>query len=170
MMRGITLWQPYASLVALGLKTFETRSWGSSYRGPLLIHAARRWDADVADDCRRATEAVAGLHIPPGSARYALGSLAWRETLGRVLACVRLRGVARVPREGWRPDIHAPAFDFDWGDLSPGRYAWDLVEVQPIMPPVPWRGEQGLWAVPPDLAEACRLTSDVQLPLSGTEG
>jgi activating signal cointegrator 1 len=45
----LTLWQPWASLVALinpetGLpwKTIETRSWATNYRGPLAIHAAAR--------------------------------------------------------------------------------------------------------------------------------
>lgn len=38
----ITLHQPWASLIALGLKKYETRSWGTDYRGKLLIHAAKR--------------------------------------------------------------------------------------------------------------------------------
>lgn len=39
-MKALTLWQPWASLVALGVKTVETRSWSTPYRGPLAIHAA----------------------------------------------------------------------------------------------------------------------------------
>ena len=42
-MRGITLWQPWASAVALAVKKIETRTWLTQYRGPLAIHAARRW-------------------------------------------------------------------------------------------------------------------------------
>lgn len=38
--RALTLWQPWASLVALLVKQIETRSWSTKYRGPLLIHAA----------------------------------------------------------------------------------------------------------------------------------
>jgi activating signal cointegrator 1 len=38
----LTLWQPWASLVALGVKTIETRSWSTKYRGPIAIHAAAR--------------------------------------------------------------------------------------------------------------------------------
>jgi len=34
-MKALTLYQPFASLVALGLKQVETRSWRTSYRGPL---------------------------------------------------------------------------------------------------------------------------------------
>jgi hypothetical protein len=40
--KAITLWQPWASLVALGVKSIETRSWSTSYRGPLAIHAAKK--------------------------------------------------------------------------------------------------------------------------------
>jgi activating signal cointegrator 1 len=38
-MKALTLHQPYASLVALGVKRIETRSWATSYRGPIAIHA-----------------------------------------------------------------------------------------------------------------------------------
>ena len=34
-MKAISLWQPWASAVALGSKRVETRSWSTSYRGPL---------------------------------------------------------------------------------------------------------------------------------------
>jgi hypothetical protein len=38
----LTLWQPWASLVALGVKSIETRSWSTQYRGPLAIHASTK--------------------------------------------------------------------------------------------------------------------------------
>jgi hypothetical protein len=42
----LSLWQPWASLIALGVKTIETRSWATKYRGPLGIHAAKhRWES-----------------------------------------------------------------------------------------------------------------------------
>lgn len=40
-MRAITLMQPWASLIALGAKRYETRSWKTHYRGPLAIHSSR---------------------------------------------------------------------------------------------------------------------------------
>jgi hypothetical protein len=39
-MKALTLTQPSATLVAPGAKRIETRSWPTSYRGPLAIHAA----------------------------------------------------------------------------------------------------------------------------------
>ena len=38
-MKALTVRQPWASLIALGVKRIETRSWRTSYRGPLAIHA-----------------------------------------------------------------------------------------------------------------------------------
>ena len=40
-MRALTLTQPWAEAVASGLKVWETRSWQTSYRGPIAIHAAK---------------------------------------------------------------------------------------------------------------------------------
>ena len=40
-MKAISLWQPWASAMALGLKRNETRSWETLVRGPIAIHAAK---------------------------------------------------------------------------------------------------------------------------------
>ena len=45
-MKSLSLWQPWASLVALGIKTIETRSWETRYRGEIAIHAAKQWTAE----------------------------------------------------------------------------------------------------------------------------
>lgn len=39
-MKAISLKQPFAALVAAGVKQYETRKWGTKYRGPLLIQAS----------------------------------------------------------------------------------------------------------------------------------
>jgi hypothetical protein len=41
-MKCISLWQPFASAVALGIKKIETRSWMTYYSGPIAIHAAQK--------------------------------------------------------------------------------------------------------------------------------
>ena len=38
-MKVLTLKQPWATLISEGLKEYEFRSWKTSYRGKLLIHA-----------------------------------------------------------------------------------------------------------------------------------
>jgi hypothetical protein len=42
--KALTLHQPWASAIAEGIKTIETRSWSTSYRGPLAIHAGKSTD------------------------------------------------------------------------------------------------------------------------------
>lgn len=46
-MKTLTLKQPWATLIAKGLKEYEFRSWKTSYRGPLLIHAGIGMDKEA---------------------------------------------------------------------------------------------------------------------------
>lgn len=48
-MKAITLKEPWASLVVNGYKTYEFRSWKTSYRGKILIHAAKGVDKNNID-------------------------------------------------------------------------------------------------------------------------
>ena len=45
-MKVITLKQPWATLVAEGIKEYEFRSWKTNYRGKLLIHAGAGIDKE----------------------------------------------------------------------------------------------------------------------------
>lgn len=46
-MKVITIKQPFASLIAVGLKEYEFRTWKTSYRGDLLIHAGKSIDKEA---------------------------------------------------------------------------------------------------------------------------
>ena len=46
-MKVITIKQPWASLIALGYKTYEFRTWKTKYRGDILIHAGKGIDKDA---------------------------------------------------------------------------------------------------------------------------
>lgn len=50
-MKAITLWQPWASAIFSGSKLYETRSWPTAHRGPLLIHAGKKIDMVFATGC-----------------------------------------------------------------------------------------------------------------------
>ncbi len=41
--------QPWAALIVHGVKDVENRSWPTSFRGPVLIHAGKKWDDDAQD-------------------------------------------------------------------------------------------------------------------------
>lgn len=46
-MKVLTLKQPWATVIASGIKNYEFRSWKTSYRGPLLIHAGLGIDKEA---------------------------------------------------------------------------------------------------------------------------
>ena len=46
-MKVLTIKQPWATLVAEGLKKYEFRSWKLNYRGEILIHAGKGVDLDA---------------------------------------------------------------------------------------------------------------------------
>lgn len=123
-MKALTLWQPWAAYIACGSKKCETRSWYTPYRGPLAIHAARR---PLTEGERELLEEIP---IVGPAARLAFGA---------VVATARLVDVRRI--SGPHPDEIEDAL----GDWSPGRFAWVLLDVQPLDPPIPARGGQGLW-------------------------
>lgn len=46
-MKALSVKQPWAYLIIHGGKDIENRSWQTSYRGPLLIHAGQRPDREA---------------------------------------------------------------------------------------------------------------------------
>ena len=48
-MKALSLTQPWAELVVLGEKQWETRSWRTSHRGRIAIHAAKKFPAWAID-------------------------------------------------------------------------------------------------------------------------
>lgn len=46
-MKAITIRQPFASLIAAGLKEYEFRTWKTGYRGAILIHAGKSVDKEA---------------------------------------------------------------------------------------------------------------------------
>jgi len=71
-MKAITLDQPFASLVSIGVKTIETVSWTTDYRGPLAIHSADSV-MEVVDPYYRSLLLSAGVdcdRLPIGIIRF----------------------------------------------------------------------------------------------------
>jgi hypothetical protein len=64
---ALSLKQPWATLLAHGLKSIEVRAWPTARRGPILIHAARVSDprpeawAQVPAELRDEAEMVGGI-------------------------------------------------------------------------------------------------------------
>ena len=169
-MKGLSLTQPFATLVAIGQKRIETRSWKAPYRGYVAIHAAKGFPRDAILLCRDEpfrTVLKTVIKTPNDLPRGAIVAVAILDDVmpivGRPLPsgkpCVSLDefDIARV----WRPSMlggerlhvgdisreHEAAF----GDYTPGRFGWLLKDVRPLREPVPCRGALGLWDVPPEV-------------------
>jgi activating signal cointegrator 1 len=144
-MKIISLWQPWASLVALGAKVHETRSWPTTYRGPLLIHAARRWDRKLQAEwvrCDTLLYNARELRLPFAE-----------RPRGCVVALVELADCGPI-------GSISPASSFDriFGDWDDGRYAWRLTNPRRLLKPIPWLGQQGLRDAPAELVALVRQT------------
>src|SRR3546814_13455324 len=74
-LKAISLWQPWASAIALGHKSIETRHWPTKYRGELAINAAKRFGPDEREFA---------------SIERALGRMPPRLPLGAIVAVVDL--------------------------------------------------------------------------------
>jgi hypothetical protein len=131
--KAISLWQPWATLVAIGAKRFETRSWATPYRGPLVIHAAKR--ALTHDDKMMLNERAFSYHL------HRAGFNASSLPFGKALCVVDVVNIHRTERV--RDFISADERAF--GDYSTGRYAWELSNLRPFADSVDLRGMQGLF-------------------------
>lgn len=145
-MKALTLWQPWASLVILGAKQFETRGWFTSYRGTLVITAAAKHpkeyfnelDPDMIDAAREALGVVDFGELPRGCA---LGTVELRDCL----KVNQLGSLLISAQSGIRALRTLSRREMLFGDFSPGRFAWALENPEPFDSPVPVRGKQGLW-------------------------
>jgi hypothetical protein len=51
MAKCLSLRQPYAELIASGMKTIEVRKWNTRFRGEFLIHASKAIDKEACKSC-----------------------------------------------------------------------------------------------------------------------
>ena len=127
-MKALTLTQPWASLVALGYKRVETRSWRTQYRGPIAIHAAKGFPTEA----RRFAEV-----------ERAIGRVPARIPRGAVVCIIDL--VDCQPAE--EVALRISGLERHLGDYAPSRWAWlfDPVSLRSLPNPIPARGALSLW-------------------------
>lgn len=154
-MKAITLWQPYASLIAFGAKPHETRSWGTSYRGPIAIHAglkpAHELDGITSKAICKAFDwpyEPYKTDIAPLIRKFPHGAVIAIATLTECWQVIKHTATAVILRQsnGIGEDkipIDTPYLMF--GDYSIGRYIWELADIRVLPIPIPAKGKQGLW-------------------------
>ncbi len=158
--RGLTLYQPWASAVANGAKCLETRSWKTNYRGWLAIHAGARTvsrgevlhflTGPDAAHWRWAFDLPVRLGEVPDK------KLAdqFRDLLPRSVIVAVCRLVDCLPSEQIRDKLSTAEKAF--GDFSDSRFAWLLDDVKVVKPGLPCGGARGLWPLTTEQVDALR--------------
>ena len=141
-MKALSLWQPHASAIALGLKPYETRGWDTTYRGPLAIHASKKTFREKDYEWCWFQETRKRLSLA--------GMPLWRLPYGKIVCIVevvdcvptaKIRELARAAMEPGgtvtKPKLPPPDWYY-WGDFSAygedgrPRFAFQLENVRKI--------------------------------------
>lgn len=143
---ALSVLQPWASLLAVGAKQIETRSWFTPYRGPLAIHASKRFT--MADQLllkdRRFYSALSphyalngyGLpHLPTG-AIIAVADL---------VDCLSTNDPDQIPPQD--------SDEFWFGDYTVDRWMWRFENLRRLEIPIKATGALGLWTPEPTALE-----------------
>lgn len=125
-MKALSLTQPWATLVVSGAKLFETRSWTTRYRGPLLIHAAKGFPRYARDF------AISVLGLSPENLHF-----------GSIIGRVDLKNIYRA--EEIAPTLTAR--ELLYGGYMMGRWAWELTNAVIFDDPIPCKGSLGVFEV-----------------------
>ena len=135
-MRAISLWQPWASYVAHGVKRIETRSWPANYEGQIAIHAAKKWTKEqkiLADSIFK--------KLPSEKRKFFLGY----PPRGRIICVCRIVDCYQMTQEIVDNCKEHNPLEYSVGEWSAGRWAWVLDEVQLVVPTIETRGRQSFW-------------------------
>lgn len=150
-MKALTLTQPWATLVALGAKKFETRGWRTHYTGWLAIHASKRWPRWAKDVCveKPFYDALAAAGYINAYAQIQGSAF----PLGAIVVVVNLIDTTPTDAYGRSNRLyHLSDNEYYFGDWTSGRWAWALEDFHRLLDPIPCTGRLGLWDVPAEIS------------------
>lgn len=121
-MKVLTIKQPYATLIAKGLKKYEFRSWKTKYRGELYIHAGKGID-------KKRMEMVKEYNFdyPNG---YIIAKLNLKD-------CILVDEEMNKKLRKENPKVYTHDYT--------GYYAWCLEDVEILDVPIKTNGKLSIW-------------------------
>ncbi len=132
---ALTVRQPWATLIGLGLKQAHPMRWPTNHRGTLAIHADRISSEPGLE------QVVAGLDVEGMMVtRFQVEAAVY--PLGAVVALVDLVACEQITSETVEKERLVERCLGVW---SPGRYAWRFENPRMLEFPYPARGQEGLW-------------------------
>ena len=140
-MKALSLWQPWASLVAMGEKTIETRIWSTKYRGPLAIHATQKLPPRWLGASRNSEPFVQELADVLNCRIDHVDSELRKLPYGKVLCIVNLHAIEET--SAVREILCKRELIF--GNYEDGHFAWSLQLTERLERPIAAKGNRLLW-------------------------
>ncbi len=122
--RALSIRQPWAWAILYAGKRVENRTWQTSYRGEIYIHAGLHVDREALEDLQDIIAAVPAPR-PPASRGALIGT-------AMLVDCVSVE--------------HVPTEQLAW---ATGPFCFILEDVRPLPRPVACRGALGFFRVDP---------------------
>lgn len=128
-MKVLSIIEPYATLIKDGVKTIETRSWKTNYRGELYIHAS---------STKMPREYKENLELM---------SLIDKEKLnyGSIICSCELVDCIEMTEQFIEDIKNNNKTEYLIGLYSTGRYAWILKNVKILDTPIKAKGHLNIW-------------------------
>ena len=172
-LKMISMWNPWAALLAAGEKWIETRGWPTKHRGTIGIQAAKKYNAKASEKALQVirdqydwTPRHAKAHILLEEGHHHGGRLVAIATLEDCVPTENVRKIGQPisdvvsqPRQ-----VDTPAYfqtesgavlltdgrEAHVGNLNNDRFAWLLSNVRAVVHPPEVRGQQGMWNHEPE--------------------
>lgn len=119
---ALTIWRPWTTCILRHGKTTENRGWETSHRGPIWIHAGKRFDNDALTFA-----AQLGITLSRFPVDHPMGIVAQADLVD-VLDCQLGGGTCQCGPWAVRWEYH-----------------WQLTNVRELTTPIACNGAQGLW-------------------------
>lgn len=127
-MKVLSLTEPYATLIKIGKKKIETRSWKTSYKGKLYIHAS---STKIPKEYKNNTELMSLVNV--NNLNY-----------GHIICSCDLVDCIEMTDE-FIEKVKKNSDEYISGIYAKGRYAWILENVEIIKKPIEVKGHLGIW-------------------------
>lgn len=136
-MKALSVRQPWAGLIAAGVKDIENRGQQTHHRGLVAVHASLRYDNAAYEQVkvRRGHGAIA---VERRQLLYHLGVII---AVAEPVGCHQAGATTVKCCAPWGEEFHG----------TRPAWHWRFADVRPVTP-VPARGQLGLWTVPDDIA------------------
>ena len=128
-MKVLSLKEPFATLIKNGIKTIETRSWKTNYRGELYIHAS---STKMPKEYKNNKELMALVNEEDLS-------------YGTIICSCELVDCIEMTNEFVNNIKNNRKNEYITGKYSQGRYAWILKNIEVLDNPIEAKGHLGIW-------------------------